>query len=164
MAEAFGFTPDEAEAIAQREATAKAERTSPENIKRVYRLMGPRDMWGRLIEPDKVRKKQSNPEGQIQAACMAWLAWHKVFHFRVNNVPAPLPNGGFRPVHTRGVADCLAVINGAFIGIEFKSLVGRQSDDQKTFEANVKKAGGKYYVIRSVDELEAVIKPLLNTP
>lgn len=109
--------------------------------------------------PSKV--KRGNPEGQIQKACMDWLQYHKVFHYRQNNLPTPLPNGTFRPVHFRGLPDCVAIIKGQYIGIEFKTDTGRQSEDQQFFEARSKSAGALYFLIRSIDDMERFIKPLL---
>ena len=38
---------------------------------------------------------------------------------------------------------------------------GRQSENQKEFERNLKEAGGEYYIIYSLDDL---IKTLWNSP
>jgi len=125
--------------------------------------MGPRDAWGKLINPDAKpkRQKNNNPEGQVQSASMTWLALNKIFHFRVNNLPVPLPNGGYRPVHMRGIPDVICIIKGAFIGLEFKSDVGRQSPDQKVFEERCRSSGGHYFLVRSVDDVIEYLKPLL---
>lgn len=109
--------------------------------------------------PPKV--KRGNPEGQVQKACMDWLKLHRVFHYRQNNLPTPMPDGTFRPVHFRGLPDCVAIIAGRYIGIEFKSDIGRQSEDQKFFEERCKASGGLYFLIRSIDDMERLVKPIL---
>lgn len=51
------------------------------------------------------------------------------------------------------------LLGGRYIGIEVKSGAARQQDNQRLFEAMVKKFGGIYVVVRSPDEaLNAVIK------
>ena len=58
---------------------------------------------------------------------------------------------------TNGTPDIIAVIDGRFIGLEFKTYRGRQSEDQKIFQVRLEAAGGKYHIIRSVDDLNAVL-------
>lgn len=106
-------------------------------------------------------RKNDNPEARVNAAVKEWLTLHRVFFFRVNTMGTPLPGGGYRPASTRGISDFIAIIKGQFVGLESKSDVGRQSDDQRDFEDAVKAAGGHYYVIRSVDDLERYVKPLI---
>jgi hypothetical protein len=56
-----------------------------------------------------------------------------------------------------GSPDIVAVIKGRFVWIEVKTPTGRQSDHQKAFQENLSKAGGIYFLVRSLDEaVEAV--------
>lgn len=64
------------------------------------------------------------------------------------------------PFVGRGVCDLIALIDGHFIGLEIKSQKGVQSEDQKTFETRCKAAGAFYFLIRSVEEAESVLKLL----
>ena len=59
---------------------------------------------------------------------------------------------------TNGVPDIIIVIDGMFIGLEFKTYRGHQSQDQKNFQAKLESAGGKYHIIRSVNDLNAVLE------
>ena len=59
---------------------------------------------------------------------------------------------------TNGFPDIVAVIGGLFIGLEFKTYRGKQSQDQKDFqarleEARLEEAGGLYFIIRSEKDL-----------
>ena len=54
---------------------------------------------------------------------------------------------------TNGTPDIIAVIGGKFIGLEFKTYRGRQSQDPKDFQARLEDAGGLYYIIRSEKDL-----------
>jgi hypothetical protein len=69
-----------------------------------------------------------------------------------------------------GFSDILAIpiVRGLFKGIpcswcapwfiEVKSATGRQSAEQKSFELQVKDAGAEYVIVRSVEDMEAVLK------
>ena len=58
---------------------------------------------------------------------------------------------------TNGVPDIIIVIDGKFIGLEFKTYRGKQSEDQKTFQSRLESAGGKYHIVRSVQDLTDVL-------
>lgn len=58
------------------------------------------------------------------------------------------------PFAINGVSDFVVIIDGRVIGLEFKTKIGRQSDSQKSFEEKLRKAGGEYFIIRSLDELK----------
>jgi hypothetical protein len=52
-----------------------------------------------------------------------------------------------------GSADILGLANGGkFIALEVKTGCGVQSDQQVKFESAVKKTGGHYFVVRSVED------------
>lgn len=83
--------------------------------------------------------------------------------FRVNNIPAfnRIAGGGFTmrrlPKYTpRGLPDIIVIQGGTFVGLEVKTPVGKQSPEQKEFEANVKKHGGRYHVVRSIEDVQAI--------
>lgn len=56
-----------------------------------------------------------------------------------------------------GSADLIVCARGRFVALEVKTPTGRQSEHQRQFEAHVKRAGGVYAVVRSVEEALAVI-------
>lgn len=58
---------------------------------------------------------------------------------------------------TNGFPDIVAVIGGLFIGLEFKTYRGRQSQDQKNFQKALEEAGGLYFIIRSDKDLLDVL-------
>jgi hypothetical protein len=47
--------------------------------------------------------------------------------------------------------------SGKFIGLEIKVFSGKQSDYQKLAEADIRKAGGEYYIVRSVEDVKMII-------
>lgn len=51
-----------------------------------------------------------------------------------------------------GGADLIGVFRGLFVAVEIKTLSGRQTPEQQTFEQLVRRKGGEYVVLRSVEE------------
>ena len=62
---------------------------------------------------------------------------------------------------TNGAPDIIIVIDGKFIGLEFKTYRGKQSEDQKNFQRRLEGAGGWYFIIRSMVDLEKVLEQFL---
>lgn len=56
-----------------------------------------------------------------------------------------------------GQPDIFAIIQGRFVGIEVKTVVGKQSKDQKNWQRNCERAGGLYILARSVDDVRAAL-------
>lgn len=108
-------------------------------------------------------RKNQTPENDAKALTAKWLNERSVWWFRVNNLPVQYGDVKL-PVHTKGISDIIAVLpghGGVFIELKRFDGKGRQSDDQKTFQANVEANGGKYFLIESLDDLERHITPLL---
>jgi hypothetical protein len=53
---------------------------------------------------------------------------------------------------TKGSADISATIQGRSVKIEVKIGADRQSDDQKVYQANIEKSGGKYWIAKNFDD------------
>jgi hypothetical protein len=81
------------------------------------------------------------------------------------------PNGGYfdakmtrfrkqlSPFARNGIPDYIWIFKGLFIGLELKTPTGRVSESQKDFHDDVSKKGqGFCFVIRSLQDLERVIK------
>lgn len=63
------------------------------------------------------------------------------------------------PKDELGVSDIIACDpDGRFHAIEVKNKVGRQSDYQRRFEQDVKARGGRYTVLRSLEEAIEYLK------
>lgn len=52
----------------------------------------------------------------------------------------------------RGVSDILGIIQGRFLAIEVKSAIGRLTDEQRVFLANINNNGGIAFCARSVEQ------------
>ena len=96
-------------------------------------------------------------EKDIQLAICNYLSLKKYFFWRQNTVPVINHNtGNFRamPKYSKtGVPDIILVKNGLFIGLEVKRPQGKQSDNQKKFQEELENAGGKYYLVTSLDDV-----------
>lgn len=102
-------------------------------------------------------------ESDIQNTICEYLAVKGRCFFRVNNIPAfnRIGGGGFvmrrLPKYTpKGLPDIIVVQGGMFVALEVKTKIGRQSPEQKEFEANVKKHGGRYHVVRSIEDVISI--------
>jgi hypothetical protein len=105
-----------------------------------------RSKEGRVSEleiQDAIRLELGNPTKYPEL----WLAR--------NNVGQMIDKDGRRVVFGvggKGAADLIGIWNGRFVALEIKTPIGRQTPEQKLFQALVERKGGVYAVLRSVDE------------
>lgn len=95
-------------------------------------------------------------ETNLVKACEQYLRLKGVFCYRNNTGGMTYEykgKKGFMRFGAVGSPDIIAVINGQYVGIECKMPKGKQSPGQKEFEKNLLQAGGKYWLIRDVNEL-----------
>ena len=62
------------------------------------------------------------------------------------------------PYVRNGVPDIIVVKDGAFYGFEVKSETGRQSQAQIDFERDLRHAGGNYFLVRSIEDVENALR------
>ena len=103
-------------------------------------------------------------EAQIQKAIMQWGQYKKVLMHRINVIGTPLHKDGltvYRPSTNKGMADIHAtlIVEGIPVSVwlEVKTKKGKLSANQKAFQESVEAAGGFYYVVRSIDDVELVV-------
>jgi len=100
-------------------------------------------------------------EAQIQRQVLDYLAAKHTFAFRLNTAAIKTEKRFFRSHGLgRGAADILAIISKNSAGflpvwIECKSRSGRQSAEQKSFQAQVESLGHAYVLARSIDNIQA---------
>lgn len=88
-----------------------------------------------------------------------------------------VPNGGHRNIQTArslkaegvtsGVADLLLLVarhNYHGLCVEVKTIVGRQSENQKNWQRAVEAQGYYYAIVRSLDEFAELVRLYLNEP
>lgn len=104
-------------------------------------------------------------EREILRACLDFLEWKRIFHFRSNSGALPITDkygkSRFIRFGKEGCPDILVCIKGRFIGIECKAENGKQSESQKDFQNKLEKAGGLYWLIKDVSELEKYVEEII---
>ena len=100
-------------------------------------------------------------EAQIQKAILQWGAIKRILMHRINVIGTPLHKNGltvYRPSTNKGMADIHAtvVVGGIPVSVwlEVKTKKGKLSANQKAFQESIEAAGGFYYVVRSIDDVE----------
>lgn len=99
-------------------------------------------------------------EKEIQLSILDYLAFRqnsgKFMFWRQNTVPV-FDKGHYRPMpkHSKnGVPDIILVRYGVFIGLEVKRPGGKLSVSQEAFKQELERAGGQYYVVTSIDDVQ----------
>lgn len=84
-------------------------------------------------------------EKAIETKIKAFLTSKNIYWFKVHG-------SAFMPP---GIPDLVCCWNGRFLGIEIKRTGAKneQSDAQKVHERNIKKAGGIYLLVESLEEV-----------
>lgn len=94
-------------------------------------------------------------ESDVQKAILDYLRYRGIFCFKNNTVGIyKRDTGAYIPSQSKGSPDIICVVDGKFIGIEVKGPSGRQSPDQIEFQERLERAGGRYIVARSIDDVE----------
>ena len=103
-------------------------------------------------------------EKEIENHCLAWLKRNDIMGWKIKSVGTYDPKTKrFRtpsPWYRKGCPDILCCIDGQLIGLEVKTAKGRLSEVQKEFHRDLVKAGGKVYVVRSIDDLPPIFKEI----
>lgn len=92
-------------------------------------------------------------EKNIQNAIEKYLTLKKHFFWKNNTGAMKTEYGGFIRFGAVGSPDICVVKDGFFIGLEVKTLKGKQSPAQKDFETRLKEAGAEYYIVKSIDDV-----------
>jgi hypothetical protein len=118
----------------------------------------------------KVAATQKETEAQIQKGILQWGGYKKILMHRINVIGTPLHKDGltiYRPSTNAGMADIHATVIveeiPVSVWLEVKTKQGKQSHRQKEFQYLVETAGGFYFIVRSIDDVEAVIKTVKFT-
>lgn len=105
-------------------------------------------------------------ETAIQSQIMAALDWRGILNWREQPTPVPIRRGadivGLRRVseRNRGIPDIFALYRGRLIGIEVKSINGRQRAEQKRWQEDLTRHGGIYVLARDWADVVPVLDAL----
>ena|SRR3990167_11558175 len=105
-------------------------------------------------------KKPTIKEKDIQRTILDYLLLKRIFHWRNNTGAFASEYKGkksFIRFGALGSPDIFILIQGIIYACEVKNEKGKQSDGQKAFQQGFEKAGGVYFIART---LEDVIKKL----
>jgi hypothetical protein len=111
-----------------------------------------------------MRTNLLNPsESQIQASILSWGDWQEgVQMFRINVIGVPMGDNKFRPSTNVGMADIHMTVRteGISVGVwlEVKRKGKHQSKTQKDFERRVKEQSGWYFIVRSIEDVQEVVR------
>jgi hypothetical protein len=94
----------------------------------------------------------------LQNAIIDWLNTSTAGMFWQNDSVAIRGRKRCNRYRPNGVSDILGVISGQFIAIEVKSPTGKLLQSQIEFSQRFRRAGGEYYVIRSLEDLTELAK------
>lgn len=123
--------------------------------------------------PEKIKQQHNNEEARIQTEFFNQVPLF--FPTLPDRLLFAVPNGGSRHKIEaanmkrqgvkRGVADVILQVpkkGYASLCLEFKTLTGKQSDEQKEYQRQVELAGSKYVVVRSVQQAIRVVQEYLK--
>ncbi|MGL5712101.1 MAG: VRR-NUC domain-containing protein [Paraclostridium sp.] len=107
-------------------------------------------------------------ESDIQSIIIRYLSilenQGKLWFSRLNNIP-PVnkgPNGmTFRrlpPGSKKGLPDIIVLFGSRCLALEVKTNTGRQSSEQKDVEAAFMKQGHEYHIVRSLEDVQNILK------
>ena len=96
------------------------------------------------------------PESAVLRSCLAYLRLRGHFVIRVNGGAFRTERGGYvRCTDTPGCADIPgAARDGKPLAVECRSARGKQSPEQKQFQAGWEERGGLYVIARGIDNLQ----------
>lgn len=87
-------------------------------------------------------------EGLLKTRIRKFLTGKGIFWSSIMGGPGSKP----------GDPDLIACINGNFVGIEVKTQSGKQSPIQKKREEEITACGGRYVVVRKIEEVEQLLE------
>lgn len=95
-------------------------------------------------------------EHDVQKSILNLLEQFRIFHWRNNTGVAISTYKGKKRIiryGKTGSPDIICIRNGQFIGIEVKGIGCEQSPKQIEFQQDLERAGGKYILAHSVDDV-----------
>lgn len=130
------------------------------------------DMIARGEKLPKARKRSTNEEHKLQCSEVSYM---RATHPELERVFFAVPNGQKRTdrqtawLHeegmVNGVSDIILLLPNKFypyLCIENKTPKGKQSPEQKLFQSAVESQGGKYVIVRSLDDFKELIEQYLK--
>jgi len=109
----------------------------------------------------KEYKMRVATEAQIQRGVLDYLELlsrkKPIYYFRSAAGMVKTDQGRVFKTGKPGTPDITVCFDGLFIGLEIKTTTGRQSALQKKAQAEIEAAGGKYYIIRCLEDIWKIL-------
>lgn len=97
--------------------------------------------------------KKANPHTALVRAIEQLASFRKDVFGWSNNTGAGIMNGRWVSFGLKGAADWIGLSSdGKLLALEVKTGMAKQEPHQKLFELNIKRLGGRYFVVRNVDD------------
>lgn len=111
---------------------------------------------------------KKTPEGLIVRAIADYLQLiernGESFWFRVRNMSFNARAGVFiktnAPLMKNGIPDICGVYRGRAVGFEVKAKKGALRETQKVFRQGFERAGAAFFLVRSIEDVQAALKSL----
>jgi hypothetical protein len=134
------------------------------NESELFDLLGRKPTQQLYALPRGAGRNQSKCHTELVNSCLELLHMHGILSWK-NHVGAVRMGKRFLRFGVRGLPDILFVQNGHFGGIagrlggiEVKTGTARQSREQQIMQAKFEAQGCLYWVVRSIDELDSLLK------
>jgi hypothetical protein len=109
-------------------------------------------------------------ESILQRAVLDWLgSLDGIYFFRSGAGQVKTEGGRFFKTGKPGCPDVTVCVGcgdadfpAVFVGLEIKTETGRQSATQKKAQEEIEAAGGRYYLIRNMDEVKNAIQKTIE--
>lgn len=112
-------------------------------------------------EPKGPHKYSRPTERQIQRGVLDYLELlsrkKPIYYFRSAAGMVKTDQGRVFKTGKPGTPDISVCFDGMFIGLEIKTTIGRQSTLQKKAQEQIEAAGGKYYIIRCLEDIWKIL-------
>ena len=111
----------------------------------------------------RLLKDGSVKESVIQAEILSWLKTTGLMFWRANSGSLFL-RGRHINLGPVGCADISLILptHGTFVGMEVKSAKGKLRKEQVTYAAFLTQQGGKYYVVRTLEDAKNAVAECLG--
>lgn len=109
-----------------------------------------------------MRLKQK--ESDIQKSILEYLSYCEgIYFFRAGSGAIKTAEGRYFKSGRAGCPDVIVCDRGGkFVGLEVKTKYGKQSEAQRQAEGEIKTAGGKYYIVHSLEAVQELIPIRIN--
>lgn len=96
-------------------------------------------------------------ESDIVRAICEYLTHRRHFFWRNNTGAFRTEKGGMYFFGAKGSPDIFVVTRGGYlVSLEVKTQKGRQSPDQRVWEARCREIDAAYHVVRSIEDVQAI--------